>query len=331
MILQFESGSTIKNGTEQGTVFVNMRGKPTARIRRRPANKTQRQRYVPPWRMTSARAAFAALASSVKEDWNDWAANHTCWPIQGTPRSVSGAVFFENAYVISNLWDSSAGVPTVPTSEPAWQDRPQFSEFATWVNGKYTIAAATDMDSGTKILASGLPPTKSGFKPQFNLEAILGGHEFVTGLSIDDETDFIHDLMEDKFGTIDSTQKIWGRLWEVSADEKQIRVIKDPCTPDPTSTPATDAIDIEWYNDASAVCEGAYIMMFNDDWEIVGESEVDAIDAYSYGYSEMELSETWSSDQSWQGYWSAQWDDGWNNSGAEDYEGETDWFVGLYY
>lgn len=148
---------------------------------------------------------------------------------------VDGETYFANYYTVLLLQDDSAEVPDVPMALVDWQSRPKFFEIAEWDDGVYTLKAETEFAEETTLMLSGLPPTLTGFKPQFNLEEIIGFHTFDDGLSEDEYWDGANSLMETAFGPIDSTMKIWGRVWEIS--DGFIRTIKDPCGPDPGSGP----------------------------------------------------------------------------------------------
>ena len=323
MILQSSNGAPAYNGRVQNSLIVETRGRLIARTRSRPSNAKQRQRFVPPWRTTSARADFAALALPTQTEWNEWAEENQAYPIDGSPRYVDGETYFANYLTVLRLVDPLASIPDVPEELPDWQTRPKFVEFASWVDDTYTVTAATEMDSGTLILATGLPPTKTLFKPEFYGEKFIGVHDLEWGLYEDEETDFLHDLMESAFGPIDDTMKIWNRLWEVYPETGFIRTIKDPCTPDPNGDdppPATD-LTIVVENFMEVECETVELTMYDEYYEIVGYAEIWGIEGLGTDEVVMSLDREWDNEP-WEIYWEAHWADGESYDMQDAYGGE---------
>jgi len=323
MILQSSNGAPAYNGRVQNSLIVETRGRLIARTRSRPSNARQRQRFVPPWRTSSARAEFSALALQTQTAWNEWAEENQAFPIDGSPRYVDGETYFTNYLTVLRLVDPLAAIPDVPEELPDWQTRPKFVEFASWVDDTYTVTAATEMDSGTLILATGLPPTKILFKPEFYGEKFLGVHELDDGLSVDEETDFLHDMMESAFGPIDDTLKIWNRLWEVYPDTGFIRTIKDPCTPDPNGDdpPPTNELTIVVENSMEEECEIVELTMYDEYYEVVGYDEIYGIEGYGTDEVVMSLDRAWDEGM-WELYYSAYWPEGESGEIGEYYGGE---------
>ena len=330
MILQLSNGAPAYNGRVNNTLMVNTNGRLIARTRSRQSNTKQRQRFVPPWRTTSARAEFSALALPTQTEWNDWAEENQAFPIDGSPRYVDGETYFINYLTVLRLVDPLAAVPSVPLSLPNWQTRPKFVEFASWVSDTYTVTAATEMEAGTVILATGLPPTKTLFKPEFYGEQFIGTHTFEFGLYEDEETDFLHDLMESAFGPVDDTMKIWNRLWEVYPDTGFIRTIKDPCTPDPDgdTPPPSAQVTLVVENSRDFLCDDVTLTMYDEYLEEVGSSIIYGIEAFGTESVVMSLDMEYDNEP-WELYWEANWSDGEWADYSEPYEGEEPFDVVL--
>jgi hypothetical protein len=232
MLLTFSNSSYQYNGRVSGDLWTNSNGRVIARTRVRPRKEGQQYEFKAPFSTTAFQSDWEALSSTTKDDWSTFADANFGWPIVGSPRILDGRETFLNMICVDRLIDPAAAVPSVPASGPSWQTRPKFFEFAEWVSGTYTLKAETSFASGSTLLFSGLPPTKTGFKPDFAREKIIGNNTFHSGLSANATYGDVHAMMTAAFGSIDSTMKIWGRIWEVQ--DGFIRVIKDPCTPDPT-------------------------------------------------------------------------------------------------
>ena len=253
-------------------------------------------------------AEWENLGTSTQTDWNDLAAATFGWPLQGSPRYMDGETYFANYYTVILLLDEYAPVPDVPSGGPIWQDKPKFWEFATWESGVYTLSAETDFDVDSVLLFSGLPPSKVGFKPEFAREVFIGNDQLYGGLFPDETYDGVHYMMENTFGTIDSTMKIWGRIWEVQ--DGYIRTLKDPCTPDPTDTPPpTTGLAFELYNDYTELAIYGDITLIDDDWTQVGFGSVENIDPDTTAYGTAEFDEGYGIDDVAAVWISAEWDD----------------------
>ena len=262
MLISLNPNTPSYNGRVAAQIWTATGGRTIGRTRIRPATRIQRQRWIPPWTFTAARIAWGNLLTATQEDWVDFANDNWCYPIQGSPRQVTGQIYFENYFTVERIKNPAAPVPDVPLALVVWQDRPKFFEIAEWVANTYTLKAQTDFAVGTELLFSGLPPTQVGFKPQFSMEELIGTHTFELGLSENETSTVAHSMMASSFGPIDSSLKIWGRIWETS--DGFCRILKDPCGPDPGAAPPAPAtsFDFEVYNayfeDATLVSLDAY-------------------------------------------------------------------------
>ena len=277
MILQYEDTSTPYNGRVGGSIFTSSGRRGVGRIRNRPANARQRQRWRPPWSLAAGKAAFAALGEADQDSWNEWAADNFCWPIQGSPRFTNGELFFANSYTVLQIFTGATPTPAVPVAGPSWQTKPKFYEFAEWVGGYYTIVAETEFDIDTELIFSGLPPSKTVFNGEWFGEKMIGSDTLYSGLIEDENYQGLQPMFQSEFGTITDTMKIWGRIWEKYPDTGHIRLLKDPCTPTPTPAAALETFQVfvtNGYNDAIAY---SYIDLYTADYEIIGEWEIEAL------------------------------------------------------
>ncbi len=277
MILQFENTETPYNGRVGGDIITSSGLRGIGRIRNRPANARQRQRWRPPWSLAPGKNAWAALTTETQNAWNSWAANHFCWPIQGSPRFTSGEIYFANAYTVLEIFSGSTPSPSVPVADPVWQTKPKFFEFAEWVSNYYTIVAETDFAMDTELIFSGVPPSATVFNGEWFGEKMIGADTLYSGLTVDEQYQGLHWMMEAEFGTIANTQKIWGRVWEKYPSTGHIRLLKDPCTPNPTGAAALETLQLivtNGYNDSITF---SYIDLYAADYEILGEWEIDAL------------------------------------------------------
>ena len=204
---------------------------------------------------------------------------------------VDGETYFANYYTVELLQDDSAPIPSVPVSLVTWQTRPKFFEIAEWISDVYTLKAETDFDAGTTLLLSGLPPTLVGFKPAFQLEQIIGTHTFTTGLTANDTWNGANSMMAAEFGSIDSSMKIWGRVWEVS--DGFCRVIKDPCGPDPNGEPPAVATSFDWeiYNDSDQDFDIGNVTFYDDTFGQCASFDFGPINAYQTETGNQEMDE----------------------------------------
>ena len=277
MILSFNDTAPQYGGRVDGTVILRYGTRGVARTRSRPANSRQRQAWHPPWLFKPATVAWFELDALARASWVDAADNLSAWPIQGSPRYTTAQLFFENYYTVLLLVDEFASVPDPPTEEPSWQERPKFWEFAEWVSDIYTLKAETEFAIDTHLLFSGLPPSRTVFNGEWFGEKIIGNEIFYSGLTADEEYDGTHYMIENAFGTIDNTMKIWGRVWEIYPDTGFIRVLKDPCTIDPTEAPApTNVLNLNIYNDYVAVAEFVFVYALTEGFTI-GQTEINDI------------------------------------------------------
>ena len=264
MILKFTNTSYRYNGRVQDEIWTSSGLRGIARTRIRPAKPQARFEYKALFSLAAARAAWVLLNSNTQSDWNDLAESTFGWPLQGSPRYMDGETYFANYYTVLLAVDPAASVPDVPLSGPTWQDRPKFFEFASWQSGIYTLKAETEFDPDTRLLFSGLPPSKVGFKPDFAREVFIGTELLEFGLSENDQYGSVDAFMESTFGPIDITQKIWGRIWEVQ--DGYIRTIRDPCTVNPTDAPVAGQLDITIFNSE----EADMVIMMVDIWDLHG-------------------------------------------------------------
>ena len=281
MIMKFTNTSYAYNGRVNDEIWNGSGTRGIIRRRIRPATRATTFEYRALFSLGPAKAEWDNLGSSTQDDWSTFAAATFGWPIQGSPRFMDGKTFFANYYTVLLTLDEWASVPDVPDAGPTWQTKPKFFEFATWESDVYTLKAETEFEVDTQLLCSGLPPSKTGFKPDFAREVFIGSEELYGGLLPDDQWDSVHYMMENHFGTITSDQKIWGRIWEIQ--DGYIRTLKDPCTPDPTDTPPAE-------NELG-------LTIYNDDWDWMSLMDVYAMENEStpIGWLEtynMEPSET---------------------------------------
>ncbi len=309
MILTFESTAPAYNGKVEGSVILRSGTRGVARTRFRPANSRQRQRWVPPWSFRSAAIAWGNLSEEVQDDWNETAAAAEIWPIQGSPRITDGKTFFENYLTVLLLIDPAAAVPNPPPDEPEWQTLPQWFEFAEWIADRYTLKAETEFQEDTHLIFSGLPPSPSVFNGEWFGEQIIGNNAFTSGLLPDEEWDGIHDMIETAFGPINDTMKIWGRVWEVYPATGFIRVLKDPCTPDPTTEIPYTTAPYGIYNNHDAEMASSYIAFTNGS-EAVGYIYWDNTPAYTTESGTFDFLEGFDSSDVTYAAIHAQWDDG---------------------
>jgi len=240
--------------------------------------------------MNSARAAFAALASSTQDDWNDWAESNVAWPIQGSPRYVDGETYFANMYIVEELFSGSTPSPSVPTELPTWQSRPKFFEFATWESGTYTVTAETDFEYGTELIFSGVPPSKTVFDGNWYGEKIIGADTLYSGLAENDQYSGIDSMMTSTFGAISTSDKVWGRVWEKYPSTGFVRVIKDPCTPNPTDAPATNTLDVELTNGRTPEIEQCTVTALTVTYSDIGSTVFYDLGGGQTGYQTITLS-----------------------------------------
>ena len=291
MLFKFSSSLYQYDGRVQNEVWTTSGLRGIGRTRARPNPFPNRLRWLPPFTLADGKSEWALLASPTQSDWEDFAAATFGWPLQGSPRFMDGETFFANYFTVLRLIDPSAAVPDVPYAGPSWQTKPKFFEFAEWIGGEYTLKAETDFDAGTVLMFSGLPPTTVGFKPDFAGEVIVGNHEFSVGLSADEEWTGLDTMMEAEFGPIDTTQKIWGRVWEVQ--DGYIRTLVDPCTPDPGGEPpaAATSFDFTIYNNYWEDVDFGEIMFWSTGYDQIGLISVDGLAASGQMSGTCELAE----------------------------------------
>jgi hypothetical protein len=280
MILTLSNAAPAYNGRLDGTIITSNGLRAVARSRSRPASKRQRQHWSPPFSLAAAQSAWTSLGTSAQEDWESYAAAFVTWPIEGSPRYATGRDSFANFYTVRLLIDPLATIPDAPSEGVTWQTRPKFFPFATWESGFYTLKAETDFEFETQILFSAVPPSKTVFNGEWYGEKIVGSEIFYDGLFPNDEYDGIHDMIESQFGSIDSTQKIWGRVWEVAADGGSVRVLKDPCTIDPTTPVPSTGLAITVYNDWDSDAFYCWVTVYNSDYDNIGEIIIEEIPAF---------------------------------------------------
>ncbi len=283
MILQFNDTAPQYNGRVDGDVILRNGTRGVGRIRSRPSTSRQRQAWVPPWSFKTAAIAFAALDESTRDEWETAADTLSAWPIQGSPRYTTAQVFFQNYYTVLLLLDAGAAVPAAPPSGPLWQTLPQWFEFAEWISDRYTLKAETEFEADTHLLFSGLPPSPSVFNGEWFGEKIVGDEIFYSGLYPDDEWDGIHDMIENTYGTINNTMKIWGRVWEVYPNTGFVRVLKDPCTTDPNGAAVSNQLFFTVYNDHDSNLSAAIFNIMSPPPEI---DTIGAHDTYDIPYQD---------------------------------------------
>ncbi len=295
MILQFESTAPEYNGRVGGDIYRRQANRGVARTRSRPANARQRTRWSPPWSLTPATNAWDEMDEANRATWETAAGTLSAWPIQGSPRNTTAQLFFENYYTVLLILDAGAAVPAAPTSAPSWQSFPQWFQFAEWIDDRYTLKAETEFAEESQILFSGLPPSPSVFNGEWFGEKIVGNNTFTDGLEPNELWDGIHDMIETEFGPINDTLKIWGRVWEVYPSTGFIRVLKDPCTPDPPEPPPGATAPIEIYNDYDEVMIESYIA-FTNGYETVGLFVWSGTPAFTMEENTVEFYEGFTSD-----------------------------------
>jgi hypothetical protein len=259
--------------------------------------------------LAAGRTEWTNLSPSTQTDWEDLAEAEFGWPIVGSPRFMDGETFFANYLTVLRLINPAAAVPSVPAYGPTWQTKPKFFEFAEWISGTYTLKAENNFDTETVLLFSGLPPSTIGFKPDFAREQIVGSDELFDGLYPDDTYDGLNAMMESAFGPIDSTMKIWGRIWEVQ--DGYIRTLKDPCTPDPGAAPppATNTFDFNIYNDYWEEVEFGDVYFQVDSSTQIGHIELTGLEAFDTRSGTVTLSEGYDLDDIHEWWTYGQWID----------------------
>ena len=262
-----------------------------ARTRSRPASRRQRQNWSPPFSLAYARSAWTSLGTSAQEAWDEYAAEFVTWPIEGSPRYATGLDSFANYFTVLRLIDPLATIPEAPSEAATWNAQPKFFEFAAWENGFYTLKAETDFEFDTTILFSSMPPSQTVFNGEWFGEKIVGYENFYDGLFPDDEFDGIHDMIESQFGSINSSMKIWGRCWEVQTDTGNIRIMKDPCTIDPTTPVPSLGLEITVYNDYYEEAFYSWVTVWDEFYEFIGQVLVEEILPFESGSEEMEFEE----------------------------------------
>jgi len=262
-----------------------------ARSRSRPASQRQRQNWSPPFSLANARAAYAGLSAALKSDWEDYAAAFVTWPIEGSPRYATGADSFANFYTVQLLLDPLATIPDAPLNGVTWQPRPKFFPFAEWESGFYTLKAETEFAMDTTILFSSVPPSKTVFNGEWYGEKIVGSEVFDLGLIPNEQYDGVHNMIESQFGSIDSTMKIWGRVWEVAADGGSIRVLKDPCTINPIVGPPPTGLTITIFNDYYDEAAYTFVGAYDDAYEEIGTVYIEDIAGFEEASGDIEFLE----------------------------------------
>jgi len=283
MIMKFTSSSYEYAGRVNDEIWISSGLRGIARRRIRPATRATKLEYRALFSLSLARVAWENLGSSTQTEWNELAESTFGWPLQGSPRYMDGETFFANYYTVLLTLDEYADVPDPPEEGPDWQTKPKFFEFAEWEYDIYNLKAETEFEVDTVLLFSGLPPSRSGFKPDFAREVFIGNDVLYGGLYGNDLYDGVHYMMENYFGTITEAQKIWGRIWEVYPETGYVRTLKDPCTPDPTDVDAGNTLVCEIYNDYDDILQSIVInlMDFSDPPQAIGYG-----DAYDLPYQE---------------------------------------------
>jgi len=319
--MKFTNTSYKYDGRVQDEIWTSYGRRGIARRRIRPAKPSARFEYSPLFSLAAARATWVLLSTPVQAEWNALAGSTFGWPLQGSPREMDGETFFANYYTVLLTLDPAASVPDAPASGPTWQTKPKFFEFAEWIDGGYTLKAETDFDMDTVLLFSGLPPSKAGFKPDFAREVFIGNHTFDFGLFENEEFDGVSAMMAATFGSIDATQKIWGRVWEVQGG--YIRTLKDPCTPDPTDAPPTGDLTVKLYNAYDSEISFGYVDLYQADYELLGESSFESLAFEAETTYDIELNEGKTLDDiEWVAF-QVYWNDGSSFFSNEDYSQEN--------
>ena len=280
MILTLSNDAPAYNGRLGGIIVTSFGPRAVARTRSRPASKRQRQSWSPPFSLATARTTWATLSPGEQEAWDDYAAAFVTWPIEGSPRYATGLDSFANYFTVLRLIDPLATIPDAPLDGVTWQPQPKFFQFADWEDDVYTLKAETDFEENTTILFSSVPPSKTIFNGEWYGEKIVGSHLFEYGLYENDWFDGLHFMIEDQFGTIDPTMKIWTRCWEVQTDTGNIRVLKDPCTVDPTTTPPAEDLVARIYNDYFEEVSFGTVDALNIDGEFIGAANISTMAAF---------------------------------------------------
>ena len=235
--------------------------------------------------------SWYSILAEEQEAWNDHAAANVTWPIEGSPRYATGLDSFANFYTVRLLLDPLATIPEPPLDGVTWQPRPKFFPFAEWESGFYTLKAETEFEYETQILFSSVPPSKTVFNGEWYGEKIVGSEIFYDGLYPNEEFDGIHDMIESQFGSIDSTMKIWGRVWEVAADGGSIRVLKDPCTIDPTDEPPPSGLTMTIFNDYDDDAAYTFVGAYDEAYEEIGVVYIEDIPPFEEASGDIEFLE----------------------------------------
>ena len=281
MIMKFTSSSYEYAGRVNDEIWLASGLRGIARRRIRPATRETKLEFRALFSLSLARVEWANLGSSTQAEWSDIAATTFGWPLQGSPRYMNGETFFINYYTVLLTLDEYASVPDPPEEGPDWQTKPKFFEFAQWTDDIYNLKAETEFDTDTQLLFSGLPPSRTGYKPDFAREVFIGNEQLYDGLEINQLYAEVGYMMENAFGTIDPTQKIWGRIWEIYPETGYIRTIKDPCTPDPNGeAPTQNTLDFIIYNDYFEDIYYGDFATYNGDYGINGFHEIDYLGAF---------------------------------------------------
>ena len=235
MILTLSDTAPEYNGRLGGTILTSSGLRAVARTRNRPASKRQRQQWSPPFSLAAAKVAWTSLGNEAQDLWESYATAFVTWPIEGSPRYASGRDSFANYFTVLRLLDPLATIPDAPLDGVTWQPRPKFFPFAEWESGIYTLKAETEFAANTTLLFSSVPPSKTVFNGEWFGEKIVGSELLDFQLFPNEEYAGLNEMIENQFGPIDNTMKIWGRVWEVATDTGSIRVLEDPCTVDPVT------------------------------------------------------------------------------------------------
>jgi len=323
MILKFSNTSYKYNGRVQDEIWTSSGLRGIARTRIRPAKPQARFEYKALFSLAAARAAWVLLSSETQTEWNDLADSTFGWPLQGSPRYMDGETYFANYYTVLLAVDPAASVPDVPLSGPTWQSKPKFFEFATWENGVYTLKAETDFDADTRLLFSGLPPTKSGFKPDFAREVFIGTESLEFGLTENELYASVDAFMESTFGPIDITQKIWGRVWEIQ--NGYIRTIRDPCTTNPSEAPPAGNLELCIYNARAVDVADLIVDIYDDVGTVIGTADFGSLPGESQVCIEDTLDEGYTTDDVAEIYLFGEWIDFEFIDFLESYDDSNPW------
>ena len=329
-ILKLQNGATELNGRLAGNIITSSGLRGVARVRVRPASTLARQHWQPPFSLADAKSDWANLSTATQEEWEDYAAANVTWPIQGSPRYTDGETCFANYLTVLRLINPLAAIPAVPLTGPTWQSRPKFFEFAEWISDVYTIKAETVFAIDTQLLFSAMPPSPTVFTGQFFGEKIVGSNIFTLGLSGNEEFGGLHTMIENEFGSIDSTQKIWGRIWEVDNGTGHIRVIKDPCTPDPGVIEEQYTVTFTIANESIMDAVSSSVNIEYLGGTKTGEVDIGTINAGITGSGTITLDVGADLDDVDAIYWAIEWTDSSTDSLTEygDGSSEYDWSAG---